>query len=101
MFTNTHEMRDYNPDSPSGLWPEANQGDVDDAAVYACSTASVETEFAVIERAAHDRLEDALVAHARTAEVRVDRFDGRVVVQVRHGSVTGTAEWSDKTGGPR
>lgn len=82
----------------NGLYDEATQDDVDDAAVYAADTASVETDVRVIEWVAIERLEDALVAGARMAIVNVDRFDGRVVVQVRHSGVTGTAEARDKTG---
>lgn len=91
-----HSHRDINPDTSSGLWPVARQSDVDDAAVYAVSTASVERELSVIERTAHQRLEDALVEHARAARVEVDRFDGRVIVRVTHSGVTGTAEWADR-----
>lgn len=80
----------------NGLYDEATQDDVDDAAVYAADTASVEYDVSIIERVAFERLEDALVAGARRAIINVDRFDGRVVVQVRHSGVTGTAEARDK-----
>ena len=92
----THTFRDYNPDHPLGLYPEARQEDVDDAAVFACQVASVEGELAVIERTAHDRLSDALVQRAGAARVEVDRFDGRVIVKVTHSGLTGTAEWGDR-----